>query len=154
MHSDLRESMKPPTSAALITASLSKSPSKFPMGRYLCQISDAQDIATPAASRHLREASTRGRVFKLRLHCGSMELNAIELEQLKDLPNDIDIGIKVIIEESPIIHEGILMLRPENVAIVGGEVAGLNQALKDLIIEKRKYSDPLQYHPRSRGITS
>ncbi len=153
IHSDLRESMKSPTRGSEISKAFSKSPSSFPDGHYLCQISEALDISIPSSKRYIRESSSC-RVFKFKLHCGPMELVAIELVHIKQIPNDVDIGSKIILTGAPIIQDGIMLLQAENVSIIGGEIHKLNQEFNDLIKAKLKLADPLEYVPQSRHIRS
>ena len=143
--SDLRESCFTPSTCPLLPTSM-RNRTRFPGGAFLFQVSVCEDISIPDCQRP-RTSRSVNRVLKMTLHCGSITLHAIELEPIDALPDAPDAGMKIIIVGSPLFYQGLILLKSDNVRLIGGEVPVLAAAQKLAIDEKIRMRDPLEYRP-------
>jgi hypothetical protein len=142
--SDLRESCVTRTSTQSVLSNL-RARKQLPRGSYFFQISESSDISIPDAQRPRTEGGDSGkRMLKFKLRSGNgVELSAVELEPVVGLGDNPDAGTKLIIQNSPLFHDGLVLLRPENVKLVGGEVEKLTTAQKAIVAERIRLRDPL-----------
>jgi hypothetical protein len=149
MYSDLRDSCVTPINSAL-RAEVIRDASNLPTGSFLFQLTSSVDISIPDAQRpRTGEGIAEKRMLKFDLHSSSsVSFQAVEMENISCLSNEVDAGCKVILVGSPRIHNGIIFLRPENVRLVGGEVPKLNDAQRRQNIERRNMRDTLSFRRR------
>jgi hypothetical protein len=142
MYSDLRESC---------LSTMRPYRSKFPKGSFLFQITSSEDISIPAAQRPRTSGSSNQRMLKFSLHSGpGSPLFAVELEHIPELQDCPDAGMKIVIQAEPMVINGILFIKKENVRIVGGDVASLLEMQTNDISMKIRSRDPLTYrNPQS-----
>jgi hypothetical protein len=152
MYSDLRESLLPPSRSADSFVRHLKLQRRLPKGCILVQVQTARDISVPSQHDDVGVCSP-GRLLMLTLNSGPLEFQALELQPLTQFKDGVDIGVKFLMHGSPILQDGIVMLRPENVSLVGGEMSLLNQAYKDAVRTRKRYADPLQYRPANPNTT-
>lgn len=146
--SDLRESCIPLNSAHQFPEIL-QSRKQFPRGSFLFQISESLDVSIPDAQRPRAEGTeSTKRMLKFKLHLGGgAEIDAVELEPIAGLVDVPHNGMKIIIRNSPLVHRGLVLLRSENVKLVGGEVAHLTAIQKTVLSERVRLRDPLCARP-------
>ena len=148
MHSDLRESCTNPARSI-------RNASKFPAGSFLFQITSSADISLPDAQRPRTSGTSTQRMLKMILHSGpGTEIAAVELENLCDLQDNPDAGLKVIILAEPLIVDGIVFLKRENFKVVGGNVSHLVHAQANDRDRRIRARDPLTYRAPLAEIQS
>ena len=142
--SDLRLSV---SSARLLplTSDELRRRTRLPNASYLFQITSAIDISIPDAQRPKLDGPSNKRMLKLVLDCGDMRMHAVELETLPQIPDQPDAGMKVIICGGPLVFQGMVMLKAENIKVVGGEVDQLVALQKSETDYRLKARDPLQF---------
>lgn len=144
MYSDLRVSCLPLASSPVSSETLATA-ARMPQGSFLFQITSAVDISIPDAQRpRTAEGITEKRMLRLHLHSSSsVGIDALELEPIACLANEPDAGCKIILAGAPHIHKGLVLLRSENVRLVGGDVAVLSEAQRKRTLERLRSRDPL-----------
>ena len=149
--SDVREScISPPTSPLLPHALRIKT--RFPQGSFFFQVTSAIDISLPDMQRPRVAGSNGKRMLKLSLHSGpGIHMHAVELEPIPHLIDMPEAGMKIIITGSPSLSKGVLLLKPENVKLVGGEVGHLTSQQQSDLRHRLAGKDPLVYRASSRS---
>lgn len=144
MYSDLRDSCVTPSTSQLRSEGM-RGASNLPPGSFLFQLTSAIDISISDAHRpRTGDGFTEKRMLKFDMHSSNtVSFQAVEMEPVACLSNEVDAGCKIILTGSPRIHNGLVFLRPENVRLIGGEVPRLNHAQRQQNIERRSVRDPL-----------
>ena len=126
---------------------------RVPRGSYLFQITSAIDISLPDIQRPRATGSSTKRMLKLTLHSGpARPVHAVELDPIPNLPDNPDAGTKIILSGSPIVSAELILLRPENVKIVGGDVPSLCAQQEADARNRSACKDPLTYRTGSRAV--
>ena len=145
MTSDLRSACISSSGSPIRSVKL-RGMTAFPPGSFLFQITNSVDISIPDSQRPRNNTvdTTSRRMLKFKLHASnSAELDAVELEPIPGLPDNPEAGKKIIVHGSPLLRNMLLLLRPENVKLVGGEVENLCLAQKKDNEERIRMRDPL-----------
>ena len=144
--SDLRQSVSSARLLPLASDELRRR-SRLPHASFLFQITSAIDISIPDALRPKLDGPSHKRMLKLVLDCGDIRMHAVELETSPQIPDQPVAGMKVIICGGPLVYQDLVMLKAENIKVVGGEVDQLVALQKCETEYRLKERDPLQLRP-------
>ncbi|BDA43617.1 probable recQ-mediated genome instability protein 1 at N-terminal half [Coccomyxa sp. Obi] len=99
-------------------------------GRHVLQVDEATDTA--ACAKHRYDGAGAKRCLKLSLTDGRQRAFAFEQQPISTLHTLCPAGLKVAITDAPI-KRGMLVLKPENITVLGGEVERLEQARRRMV---------------------
>jgi len=94
-------------------------------GRHVLQVDEVVDIAKPLKDRYSQPQGYR--CLKMSLTDGVQRVAALEYRPLPALSADTPAGLKVAVTDA-LIRRGVLLLRSENLVLLGGKVERLERA--------------------------
>ena len=94
-------------------------------GLHVIQVNEMYNCAAP--SKHRFEDAGRNRCMKMHCTDGEQAFVAIEFQFVPSLKFDAPAGTKLLVKDAPI-RKGSLLLSPQFVQVLGGEVAPLEEA--------------------------
>jgi len=95
-------------------------------GRYIVQVDEMVDIAHPAQVRY--RGGNNKTCLRLSLTDGVQRVHALEYKRIQALQPHAPAGLKIVLSGEVTVRRGTLLLQPENVHVLGGEVAHLEAA--------------------------
>lgn len=97
-------------------------------GVHLLQVDEALDLTEPVHSRRSDSGKSKPqRMLRLKLTDGSRVVHAIERVHIASLTLASGDGMKLVLKDAPV-RRGIVLLAPENFALLGGFVHALQRA--------------------------
>lgn len=117
-----------------------------------CQLMKLTDLSRPTRLLNETEASSDGRLFLLSLHDGHRKFSAVEMDVCTFLSSSLEPGTKLLLgpsKTSPLCYRnGMLLLYPPNVKVLGGYVQSLVASWKaqNEVAELRACNDQLRHH--------
>lgn len=110
---------------------------KIIKGNYVIQVNDVRDISIPLAEQieddseeTTHTVNSKSRTLRLECTDGEEKFFAMELVYCPSLSLDLSPGLKISIKDG-LVRRGILMLTPDNIQILGGEVEKLKKIQKE-----------------------
>lgn len=108
-------------------------------GSFVIQINDIRDISIPLAEQiedeqeeNTHHVNSKSRTLRFDCTDGEEKFYSMELVYCPSLSLDLSPGVKMSVKDV-LIRRGILMLIPENIQILGGEVEKLKKLKKEKI---------------------
>ena len=95
---------------------------------FFLQCDELIDVAAPARERFRDGGGGGQRMLKLRLTDGKNTMSAFEYHLIPNLSPSLPAGVKLLIKGDMSVRSGILVLQSNNVEVLGGQVARLEEA--------------------------
>ena len=116
-------------------------------GRFLLQLNECFDAAQPLKTRFSSTTHAK-RCLKLSLQDGATPLLALEWRPIPALNPHLPAGVKLLITD-PLSHRGILLLRAENVQVLGGRLASAEERRQRVLTA---WAKPPRLAPRAVDV--
>jgi hypothetical protein len=97
-------------------------------GRRVVQCDEVANVSASFNDRYKDQPACEKRVLKLLITDGPNKMVAYEYRPINDLAVSMPAGTKLALTKTPVDKNGALRLSPENVAVLGGGVAHLEEA--------------------------